>query len=74
MSDIVRVAVSSLASGALSDGALRGQINESLHHKVLSNVQLAASKFVLRMDYDKADYGEAAWTGDGIGRGELSGA
>lgn len=56
MSEVIRVALSSLTAGALNDGALRGQINQSLHHAVISNVQLATNKYVLRMDFDKGTF------------------
>lgn len=53
-----RYPVSSLTSGALNDGALEGQINESLHNAVLSNVQIADSRYLLRMDYDVGQFAD----------------
>lgn len=51
-----RIPLSSLTSGKLSDGALEGTINENLHHAVLSNVQIATDRYLLRMDYDVGQF------------------
>lgn len=56
MADI-HVPLSSTVAGALSDGGLDGSsINESLHHRILTNVQLASNRYLLFMDFDKGAF------------------
>lgn len=69
-----RIPFSSITAGLMDDGALEGQINETVFNRVIANSRLATNRYALRMDADVGQFTDIKTTLDAISNTNIFGA